>query len=300
MDLQWLLTFDKIVQTGSFTQAGKELGFTQSTVTFQIRQLENELSVKLFDQIGRKKVLSDAGRAIIPDVHQVIRCMNHMKYSDCRNNIISGYLKIGISGGIMESTGLFGAIQEIISHPQVKLEIYNYNCIGVLKALKNAAIDVGILFHSAAENDPVIKYISLIKTPLMLLTSKQPLHGVSDFFMDTPLYFSDSECVFYQSYRKYVTTHDRHFQEKINMGNWSTIINSVKAGLGITIAPAILAKAEIQQGKIFAYPLESLGEDISVDIAIHKNKWVSPALNLFINSAAEHCTSNCFIDDFNS
>lgn len=47
MELKYLNTFRTIVETGSFTGAAEKLNYTQSTITFQIRQLEQELSVRL-------------------------------------------------------------------------------------------------------------------------------------------------------------------------------------------------------------------------------------------------------------
>ena len=49
MELKYLNTFRTIVETGSFTKAAEKLNYTQSAITFQVSQLENELSVKLFE-----------------------------------------------------------------------------------------------------------------------------------------------------------------------------------------------------------------------------------------------------------
>ena len=48
MDLKYLCTFRTIVEEGSFSKAAEKLNYTQSTITFQINQLEQELSVSLF------------------------------------------------------------------------------------------------------------------------------------------------------------------------------------------------------------------------------------------------------------
>ena len=66
MELKYLNTFKVIVEEGGFTKAAERLNYTQSTITFQIGQLEQELSVKLFERIGRKMVLTKAGERLIP------------------------------------------------------------------------------------------------------------------------------------------------------------------------------------------------------------------------------------------
>ena len=64
MNTKCLVTFKTILEMGSFQKAADKLGYTQSTVTFQIRQLEEEFSLKLFEKIGRHMELTQAGREI--------------------------------------------------------------------------------------------------------------------------------------------------------------------------------------------------------------------------------------------
>ena len=72
MELKYLNTFKVIVEEGGFTKAAERLNYTQSTITFQIGQLEQELSAKLFERIGRRMVLTKAGERLIPYVGRCI------------------------------------------------------------------------------------------------------------------------------------------------------------------------------------------------------------------------------------
>ena len=65
MDLKYLNTFRVIAEEGSFTRAAERLGYTQSTMTFQMGQLEQALSARLFEKVGRRMVLSQAGRQLL-------------------------------------------------------------------------------------------------------------------------------------------------------------------------------------------------------------------------------------------
>ncbi|MBQ4576625.1 MAG: LysR family transcriptional regulator, partial [Firmicutes bacterium] len=64
MEIRTLTTFLKVAETQSFTQAAALLGYSQSAVTIQIRQLEKELQVQLFDRIGKQVSLTDKGRQL--------------------------------------------------------------------------------------------------------------------------------------------------------------------------------------------------------------------------------------------
>ena len=74
MELRQLQTFVTITQTESFSRAAEILGYTQSALTVQIRLLENELGVKLFDRMGKKVYLTAAGSPQEADVKIRVVC----------------------------------------------------------------------------------------------------------------------------------------------------------------------------------------------------------------------------------
>ena len=61
MEFREITTFLEIARQGSFSKAASILGYSQAAVTIQIRQLEKELGVRLFDRIGKKVSLTDQG-----------------------------------------------------------------------------------------------------------------------------------------------------------------------------------------------------------------------------------------------
>ncbi|MFR5011752.1 MAG: LysR family transcriptional regulator [Acutalibacteraceae bacterium] len=73
MELRQSQTFVTITQTESFSRAAEVLGYTQSALTVQIRLLENELGVKLFDRMGKRVYLTAPGRQFLGHANQIIR-----------------------------------------------------------------------------------------------------------------------------------------------------------------------------------------------------------------------------------
>ena len=65
MDIQFFNTFLTVAKLGSMTQAAQRLNFTQPTVTGQIRTLEQEFGVRLFERVGKKLYITDAGRKLL-------------------------------------------------------------------------------------------------------------------------------------------------------------------------------------------------------------------------------------------
>ena len=73
MDMKDLRTFIQVAELGSFTKAARKLGFSQPAVTFQIKQLEAELDVRLFERVRHTVALTAQGRTVLGCAYQMAR-----------------------------------------------------------------------------------------------------------------------------------------------------------------------------------------------------------------------------------
>ena len=71
MELRNLITFTHVAELGSFTKAAEQLGYSQSTISFQIKQLEEELGCLLFERINHTITLTERGHELVSYAHQV-------------------------------------------------------------------------------------------------------------------------------------------------------------------------------------------------------------------------------------
>lgn len=71
-DMGLLQTFESAARHGNFSRAAEELNLTQSAVSRQIRELEQQTGLDLFERIRKRVVLSDAGAMLLPEVRQLL------------------------------------------------------------------------------------------------------------------------------------------------------------------------------------------------------------------------------------
>ena len=76
MELRQLATFIRVAQFKSFSRAAESLGYSQSAVTVQIRQLEEELDTRLFDRMGKRIALTDTGERFLSHACDVMNQVN--------------------------------------------------------------------------------------------------------------------------------------------------------------------------------------------------------------------------------
>ena len=95
MEFRQLQTFVTIAQEESFSRAAELLGYSQSAVTVQIRQLEEEMKVRLFDRMGKKTVLTGQGRRLLEYAGCIIREVNRAKAALIREEELMEPLHVG-------------------------------------------------------------------------------------------------------------------------------------------------------------------------------------------------------------
>ena len=95
MELRQLQTFREVARTLSFTRTANTLNYAQSSVSAQIQALEEELNVTLFDRLGRRIVLTDAGQRLIPYVDKILALADEAQKVVTGDTEPTGVLTIG-------------------------------------------------------------------------------------------------------------------------------------------------------------------------------------------------------------
>lgn len=100
MELKNLESFIQVAELGSFTKAAKRLGYTQSTVSFQIRQLEEELGVPLFERIHHTVKLTAKGRSVQRLAHEMLQAAEDMKRAAGESRCLKGTIRAAMAASL--------------------------------------------------------------------------------------------------------------------------------------------------------------------------------------------------------
>ena len=102
MELRNLVTFIHVAELGSFTKAAQQLGYSQSTISFQIKQLEEELDCLLFERINHTITLTERGHELVSYAHQIRALMDEFREKPNKESHISGHIHIVTPDSICE------------------------------------------------------------------------------------------------------------------------------------------------------------------------------------------------------
>lgn len=290
MEIKNLYTFKTILEEGSFANAANKLGYTQSTITFQIRQLEDELGVVLFEKIGRRMVLSRAGENLIPYVNETLASFEKLQNVGKTINELNGTLNI-----ILSETLLCYKLEPVISEfhrlaPKVELKLRSLSCYATKQALLEGNADLGICYDQS-EIDERLCIHSLGNVTLLVVSSNQLYSHLKDQLdftasntsIPTSFITDEPDGIFRRQFEKYLKTQGIQLAGTIELWSTSMIKSLVKSGLGISFLPSFTVEEELSKGEFISLSHHIPCENTRAIYMYHKNKSISKPMQLFID-----------------
>jgi DNA-binding transcriptional LysR family regulator len=177
MELRQLKTFRTVAETLGFTKTAEQLYMAQSSVSAQIKGLEDDLEVKLFDRIGRRVLLTDAGRKLYDYARRIDEMTLEIRSEMSESTSMRGNLTIRVPETLASIY-----MPEIVNlyhkqNPKVKLNFINCTDRQLREELNSGRIDLAFLMTDAIHfNDVNVKFLKTEK--LQLIAS--PVHPLAE------------------------------------------------------------------------------------------------------------------------
>ncbi len=291
MELKYLQTFQVIVEEGGFTRAAKRLNYTQSTITFQMSQLEQALSAKLFERIGRRMVLTKAGEKLVPYVEEVLSSVDRLQNFDSDGSDWTGDLRVGV-GESMLSYQMPSVLKKFHTKaPRARLLLRSMSCYDIRDALLAGTLDLGV-FYQDIGGGPSLHRLPIRSYSLALVAAPGGTASHLDFItpdQQLPVAFLINEptCVFRQIFERYLQEKSILLDHTIELWSIETIKRLVESDVGVSFLPRFTVERELQAGTLVELPTELSDVTITAVCGYHKNKWVSPLMELFLQLCGE-------------
>lgn len=260
LNLHQLATFQVVAKHCSYVRAAEELHFSQPAVSAQIRQLEQSLGVKLFDQIGRKTHLTQAGEELYGYSQQIFSLINEtLETLDALRSPHYGRLSVGADTtvGSYVIPGWLGKFHQI--YPEVDISLEVLNRAALIDALVNNRIDLAVI-GSVPDDIPVV-IEPFARNELVLIASATHRLAALE---DIPLTELAKEHFLLREVGSGTRAalenvfHDAALPLLISMqvGNNSAIKQGVAAGLGVALISRVALDMELETKRLVILDVE--------------------------------------------
>ncbi len=287
MNTKSLVTFKTILEVGSFQKAADKLGYTQSTVTFQIKQLEEELALKLFEKIGRRMELTQAGKDIMPYIDMILQGAEQISNYGKSLSEISGSLKLAIPDSILIYN--MQPFMQAFTHeaPNVQLIVNSIQSGEINPSIADGTADIGINCEKDSYPDSVV-HKKLGKYKAILVASPFANNNLLDFI--TPHQRKPISLICNEPDGYYQLDMDKYLSEKDILLNPPMKVQSIEAvkrcvmnNLGIAVVPTYSIGEELKNGSLMPIKTELDEKEYNSFYIYHKNKWISPQMELALD-----------------
>lgn len=260
LNLHQLATFQAVARHRSYVRAAKELHFSQPAVSAQMRQLEESLGVKLFDQIGRSTHLTQAGEELYLYCEKIFSVIDEaVETMEALRSPETGRLSVGADTtvGTYVIPGLLGKFRQ--SFPDVEITLDVLNRAALVDALVENRVDMAVMGTVPAEVPVIIEPFA----PNELVLIASPSHRLAGRKQIPFAELAHEYFLLREAGSGTRAALEGLFQEaglplqvSMHMGNNSAIKQGVIAGLGIALISRVALSLELETNRLVILDVE--------------------------------------------
>ena len=292
MEFRELSTFLQVAKLQSFSKAAKVLGYSQAAVTIQIKQLEQELGVHLFDRIGKQTSLTHQGSVFYDHAASIMRDIAQAKVAVSPPQKLNGHLCIGTIESICAS--LFPSLLTEYHklHPEVNISIRTDSPDQLLEQINGNQLDL-VYFMDKRVYD--VKWEKVLEEPeeiVFAATADHPLAQRSeplslDDVLSYPMVVTEKNASYRLILEQYLAAMGKSLQPYLEIGNTDFILQFLKQNTGITFLPRFTVEKAVSEGYLRILSVKKFSIRTWRQILYHKDKWVTREMAEFIRLAQE-------------
>lgn len=291
MELRQLATFRMLATTLNFTRTATALNYVQSNVTAQIQALEEELGVRLFDRLGKRVTLTEVGERLLRYAEQIADLVDEMCKAASTKDPPMGTLTISAPESLCTYRLPTLLHNFRCYYPQVHVQFRPSPVADLRRLVSEGLLDIAFVLEEPIHSTKLIVK-PLCPEPLHVIAApSHPFAQVdriepADMEGETVL-LTESGCSYRALFEHSLAVAGVRPATTLEFSSVEAIKQCVMVGMGISILPEMATRIEVEQGKLAVLPWILPDVQVITQMVWHKEKWLSPALRAFIETAVD-------------
>ena len=272
-----LKIFEKVAELKSVTKASEALFLTQPAVSIQLKKLEEQFDIPLFELVGRQIYITPFGENVLQSAQTILRETDQLKYKTLQHKgILSGKLKISIvSTAKYIMPYLISDFMNKYSGIELSMDVTNRS--SVIEHLKNNEVDFALISVMPVEVE--LEEFQLMDNELYLVGKTNPFPQQLELkkaqLENLPFIFREKGSATRMAMTKFLKDQEIEVHKSLQLTSNEAVKQALMAGLGYSVMPKIGISNALTTSKLVVIPYPGLPIKTKWRLVWLKNKKLS-------------------------
>ena len=292
MEIRNLVTFVRIAEVQNFSKTAEELGYSQSAVTMQIKQLEAELKTPLFERLGRQVRLTQAGERLLPYALEILNTAREAEQIIHEPEEISGRLRIGTCESYVISV-LPRIIMAFTQRcPKVEISTYTASTPDLFNMLRQNDVDLLYFLDQKVCFPEWIRVLEHPEKVFFVASAESELAGQPKIsierLLEEPLILTEKGISYRYAVEQMLAERGFELHPFWEVGNTDVITCFLLEGRGISFLPEFVVREFLDDGRLVVLDTDCDVTEMWSQMVYHRKKYVTPQMKEFMYTALEN------------
>lgn len=297
MDLRNLNTFIQVAELNSFSRAGEKLGYSQPTVSVQIKQLEQELGAKLFDRIGHAVRLTEKGRETLLYAQRICHMCQEMTQGTGAQREVRSVIRLAMADSLCSPLLSKGVSELQENYPNISLNVTTAGTYELLRLLNHNEVDLVYTLDShnynanfiiASEEKVGVHFVVSADSPLTKLD-----HLTKEDLLTQQFLLTERGMSYRRLLDEWMARDSMEIQPILEIGSADLICKLVEKGVGMSFLPDYVTEDAANRGSVVRLNAQGFEPELWKQLLYHRDKWVSIPMQAVLNHFADIQLSDC-------
>lgn len=297
LDIKNLITFIHVAELASFTKAAEARGYSQSTVSFQIKQLETELNAQLFERINHTVVLTDRGQEVLKYAHQMLQLTQELETQMRNEEALSGHVRLAMADSLCDSLLSEQFLEFRRRHPGITLKITTTGTEEMFRLINHNEVDAVLTLDAHLYDTEYVILKEQKAGAHFVAAAGSPLCQSKTLSIHTllqhPFILTEKGMSYRRLLDEKLARMSLEIQPVLEIGNTDLICALVEQGVGISFLPDYVTAQKVAAGRLVNLHVEDFGIELWKQLLYHRGKWVSPQMN----AVMQYCMDRVFASE---
>ncbi|WP_339304231.1 LysR family transcriptional regulator [Paenibacillus sp. FSL R5-0519] len=260
INTEWYRIFLKVSQTENLTRAAEQLHMTQPSISYAIKQLEENLSIELFERLSKGVRLTQEGKVL---AEYIEKAFYHIVVAENQIDLIKqnkvGIVRIGSNGGIIKDVVLPILDEFHEKYSEIRIRLLQAKTNEIIKHIKEGQLDVGFVYLPVNVSEVVVRPLKSIQSCFVVGPKFQYLADeliTTERLTELPLLLLSSGSTTRRILEAWFATQGYKIKADIELNSVDMLVEFAKRGYGAAFVTKSFVQNELAQGNLFELNIE--------------------------------------------